>query len=192
MLMPCFLSLFFTAFLHPLLLPFLFSFPSLFLLLSSPFLHLLGEHLRICAQGYTCCTSDVEDNLAMLSRREMEGLLREAGRSLQTSLNGHYKAFDSEFAYCQWVYEWAIQEKKNTNRCVNMCVHCSSLTVISSDPVLSVCVLVLIGHCFASCGFTKVHAHRLTISKGDKLKAFYHTVCRLMQSIDLLSCFNRQ
>ncbi|TKS79901.1 Glypican-1 Secreted glypican-1 [Collichthys lucidus] len=52
------------------------------------------EHLRICAQGYTCCTSDVEDNLAMLSRREMEGLLREAGRSLQTSLTGHYKAFD--------------------------------------------------------------------------------------------------
>ncbi|XP_035525872.1 glypican-1b [Morone saxatilis] len=56
-----------------------------------------GEHLRICPQGYTCCTSDMEDKLAILSRREMEGLLKEAGRSLQTSLTGQYKAFDGYF-----------------------------------------------------------------------------------------------
>ncbi|CAJ1072162.1 glypican-1b [Xyrichtys novacula] len=56
-----------------------------------------GEHLRICPQGYTCCTSDMEDNLTTLSRREMEGLLKEAGRSLQTSLTGQYKIFDGYF-----------------------------------------------------------------------------------------------
>ncbi|XP_068425286.1 glypican-1b [Clinocottus analis] len=56
-----------------------------------------GEHLRVCPQGYTCCTSDMEDNLAALSRREMEGLLKEAGRSLQSSLTGQYKAFDGYF-----------------------------------------------------------------------------------------------
>ncbi|KAL6104506.1 gpc1 [Pungitius sinensis] len=56
-----------------------------------------GEHLRICSQGYTCCTSDMEDNLATQSRREMEGLLKEAGRTLQTSLMGQYKAFDGYF-----------------------------------------------------------------------------------------------
>ncbi|KAK7945675.1 hypothetical protein WMY93_001403 [Mugilogobius chulae] len=56
-----------------------------------------GEHLRICPQGYTCCTSDMEDNLATLSRREMEGLLKEAGRGLHTSLAGQYKAFDGYF-----------------------------------------------------------------------------------------------
>lgn len=56
-----------------------------------------GEHLRICPQGYTCCTSDMEDNLAALSRREMEGLLKEAGRALQTSLIGQHKAFDGYF-----------------------------------------------------------------------------------------------
>uniref|UniRef100_A0A3Q3JZM6 Glypican-1 n=1 Tax=Monopterus albus TaxID=43700 RepID=A0A3Q3JZM6_MONAL len=49
-----------------------------------------GEHLRICPQGYTCCTSDMEDNLATLSRREMEVFLKETGRSLQISLSGHY------------------------------------------------------------------------------------------------------
>ncbi|XP_068504758.1 glypican-1-like [Syngnathus scovelli] len=56
-----------------------------------------GEHLRICPQGYTCCTSDMEDSLAVLSRGEMEGLLKDAGRSLQVSLGGQYKAFDGEF-----------------------------------------------------------------------------------------------
>ncbi|CAL1579732.1 unnamed protein product [Knipowitschia caucasica] len=56
-----------------------------------------GEHLRICPQGYTCCTSDMEENLATLSRREMEGLLKEAGRALHTSLAGQYKAFDGYF-----------------------------------------------------------------------------------------------
>ncbi|XP_042353118.1 glypican-1b [Plectropomus leopardus] len=56
-----------------------------------------GEHLRICPQGYTCCTSDMEDKLAILSRREMEGQLRENGRSLQATLTGQYKAFDGYF-----------------------------------------------------------------------------------------------
>uniref|UniRef100_A0A8D2ZEZ1 Glypican-1 n=1 Tax=Scophthalmus maximus TaxID=52904 RepID=A0A8D2ZEZ1_SCOMX len=59
-----------------------------------PQFEISGEHLRICPQGYTCCTSDMEDSLAVLSRREMEGLLKEAGRSLHTSLTGQYKAFD--------------------------------------------------------------------------------------------------
>lgn len=65
----------------------------------------IGEHLRICPQGYTCCTSDMEDNLATLSRREMEGLLKDAGRSLQTSLTGQFKAFNGEFVYLQPVYK---------------------------------------------------------------------------------------
>ncbi|XP_055723061.1 glypican-1-like [Salvelinus fontinalis] len=53
-----------------------------------------GEHLRICPQGYTCCTSVMEDSLSNLSRTEMQGLIRDAGRALQASLNGQYKAFD--------------------------------------------------------------------------------------------------
>ncbi|XP_056911984.1 glypican-1b [Takifugu flavidus] len=56
-----------------------------------------GEHLRVCPQGYTCCTSDMEDNLATLSRREMEGLLKNDGRSLQNALVGQHKTFDGYF-----------------------------------------------------------------------------------------------
>ncbi|XP_020778055.1 glypican-1b [Boleophthalmus pectinirostris] len=68
-----------------------------FTLEGVPQTEISGEHLRICPQGYTCCTSDMEDNLATLSRREMEGLLKEAGRALHTSLAGQYKAFDGYF-----------------------------------------------------------------------------------------------
>ncbi|XP_037537598.1 glypican-1b [Nematolebias whitei] len=53
-----------------------------------------GEHLHICPQGYTCCTSVMEDNLALLSSREMEAVLKNTSRSLQVSLAGQRKAFD--------------------------------------------------------------------------------------------------
>ncbi|KAJ8011819.1 hypothetical protein DPEC_G00062220 [Dallia pectoralis] len=56
-----------------------------------------GEHLRICPPGYTCCTNVMEDSLSNLSRTEIEGLIRDAGRALQASLNGQYKAFDGFF-----------------------------------------------------------------------------------------------
>ncbi|XP_034038262.1 glypican-1b [Thalassophryne amazonica] len=69
-----------------------------------------GEHLRICPQGYTCCTSDMEDNLARQSRREVEGVLKEAGRTLQASLNGQYKAFDGYFLELLNKSEMNLQE----------------------------------------------------------------------------------
>ncbi|KAM4728716.1 glypican-1-like [Anableps anableps] len=59
-----------------------------------PQFEMSGEHLHICPRGYTCCTSEMEDNLATLSRREMEGLLREAKRPLQSSLAYSYNTFN--------------------------------------------------------------------------------------------------
>ncbi|XP_041912698.1 glypican-1 [Alosa sapidissima] len=56
-----------------------------------------GEHLRVCPQGYTCCTSAMEETLVALSRRELEGLVREAGRSIQATLNAQYRSFDTYF-----------------------------------------------------------------------------------------------
>lgn len=69
-----------------------------------------GEHLRICPQGYTCCTSSMEDKLAMLSRKGMEGLLKDAGRALQASLTSQYKAFDGYFLELLNRSEVALQE----------------------------------------------------------------------------------
>lgn len=55
-----------------------------------------GEHLRMCPQGPTCCTSAMEENLAGLTARETEGLIREAGRSLQAAFNALHRSFDSK------------------------------------------------------------------------------------------------
>lgn len=52
----------------------------------------------MCPQGPTCCTSTMEENLAGVSVRETEGLIREAGRSLQASYNALHRSFDSESA----------------------------------------------------------------------------------------------
>ncbi|KAI4874807.1 hypothetical protein NFI96_014716, partial [Prochilodus magdalenae] len=52
------------------------------------------EHLRVCPQGYTCCTSQMEENLSGLSRREFESQVKDSGRTLQASLNSQYKSFD--------------------------------------------------------------------------------------------------
>ncbi|XP_063074602.1 glypican-1b [Engraulis encrasicolus] len=54
-----------------------------------------GEHLRVCPQGYTCCTSEMEEKLTNLSRVDFERLVKEEGRSLQITLNTQYKSFDS-------------------------------------------------------------------------------------------------
>ncbi|XP_015228727.1 PREDICTED: glypican-1-like [Cyprinodon variegatus] len=59
-----------------------------------PQFEISGEHLRICPQGYTCCTSEMEGELATLTRRETEGLLREFKRPLQSSLLHSYRTFD--------------------------------------------------------------------------------------------------
>lgn len=80
-----------------------------------PIAEISGEHLRICPQGYTCCTSDMEDNLATLSRREMEGLLKDAGRSLQTSLTGQFKAFNGYFLELLNRSASTLQETFTTN-----------------------------------------------------------------------------
>nr|XP_060623924.1 glypican-1 [Anolis sagrei ordinatus] len=56
-----------------------------------------GEHLRICPQGYTCCTSEMEENFANKSKSEFEGMLKEAMRSVQVILTAQYKNFDGYF-----------------------------------------------------------------------------------------------
>ncbi|XP_004079277.1 glypican-1 [Oryzias latipes] len=64
---------------------------------NAPLSEISGEHLRICPQGYTCCTVEMEGSLASMSCKEMEGLLKDAGRAVQTSLTGQHKAFDGFF-----------------------------------------------------------------------------------------------
>ncbi|KAM4695195.1 glypican-1 [Discoglossus pictus] len=56
-----------------------------------------GEHLRICPQGYTCCTSEMEENFANTSRLEFEAMLKESSLTVQGVLITKHRNFDSYF-----------------------------------------------------------------------------------------------
>lgn len=58
--------------------------------------HPTGEHLRICPQGYTCCTSEMEENLANHSRMELETALHDSSRALQATLATQLHGIDGE------------------------------------------------------------------------------------------------
>ncbi|ELW63518.1 Glypican-1 [Tupaia chinensis] len=69
-----------------------------------------GEHLRICPQGYTCCTSAMEENLANRSRAELESALRDHSRALQAVLAAQLRSFDDYFQQLLNGSERALQD----------------------------------------------------------------------------------
>lgn len=81
-----------------------------FTLAGVPQTEISGEHLRMCPQGPTCCTSTMEENLAGLSAQETEGLIREAGRSLQAAFNALHRSFDTYFTELHASSERSLQE----------------------------------------------------------------------------------
>ncbi|XP_059399797.1 glypican-1-like [Carassius carassius] len=56
-----------------------------------------GAYLRICPNVNTCCTIKMEERLSDLSHQEIKGLVREAGLSIQASLNAQYRTFNTYF-----------------------------------------------------------------------------------------------
>ncbi|XP_069746390.1 glypican-6-like isoform X2 [Narcine bancroftii] len=56
-----------------------------------------GEHLRICTQGYTCCTSEMEDKLSQQSKLEFENMVDETSHFLCTTFVSRHKKFDEFF-----------------------------------------------------------------------------------------------
>ncbi|XP_074525197.1 glypican-1-like [Halichoeres trimaculatus] len=81
-----------------------------FTLAGVPLTEISGEQLRMCPQGPTCCTAPMEESLAALSGRETEGLIREAGRSLQAAFNALHRSFDTYFTELHSRSERSLQE----------------------------------------------------------------------------------
>lgn len=55
-----------------------------------------GEHLRVCPQGYTCCTSEMEDKLSQQSKQEFENLVEESSHNMRTTFVSRHKKFDGK------------------------------------------------------------------------------------------------
>uniref|UniRef100_A0A8C6NPG7 Glypican 6 n=1 Tax=Nothobranchius furzeri TaxID=105023 RepID=A0A8C6NPG7_NOTFU len=69
-----------------------------FSLLNVPHQEISGEHLRVCPQGYTCCTSEMEDKLNQQSKVEFEDLVKEKSHIMRTTFITGHKKFDA--IYC--------------------------------------------------------------------------------------------
>lgn len=56
----------------------------------------LGEHLRICPQEYTCCSSEIEERLTWDTEATFRGLVEESGSFLVHTLASRHRTFDGE------------------------------------------------------------------------------------------------
>lgn len=56
----------------------------------------LGEHLRICERGLTCCTEEMEHKLSTHSRVEFDKLLHNAISELKDIFETHTHKFDGK------------------------------------------------------------------------------------------------
>lgn len=68
-----------------------------FSLVNVPHQEISGEHLRVCPQGYTCCTSDMEDTLNLQSKVEFESLVEQTSHNMRATFVSRHKKFDEFF-----------------------------------------------------------------------------------------------
>ncbi|VFV22899.1 glypican 2 [Lynx pardinus] len=57
----------------------------------------MGEHLRICPQEYTCCSSEIEQRLTWETEATFRGLVEESGSFLVHTLAARHRKFDEVF-----------------------------------------------------------------------------------------------
>ncbi|XP_026302389.1 glypican-6 [Piliocolobus tephrosceles] len=75
-----------------------------FSLADIPYQEIAGEHLRICPQEYTCCTTEMEDKLSQQSKLEFENLVEETSHFVRTTFVSRHKKFDG----VKYLFPWNI------------------------------------------------------------------------------------
>ncbi|XP_076012055.1 glypican-6-like [Genypterus blacodes] len=68
-----------------------------FSLINAPHQEISGEHLRVCPQGYTCCTSEMEDKLNQQSKLDFETMVEQNSVNMRTTFVTRHKKFDEFF-----------------------------------------------------------------------------------------------
>ncbi|XP_065425308.1 glypican-2 [Chrysemys picta bellii] len=56
-----------------------------------------GEHLRICPQDYTCCSSEMEEQLSLQSDRDFRALVEDGASFLSSTLAWRHRRFEEFF-----------------------------------------------------------------------------------------------
>ncbi|XP_039861567.1 glypican-6b isoform X2 [Simochromis diagramma] len=68
-----------------------------------------GTHLRVCLQGNTCCTEEMEDRFGQQSKQDFENLVDEMSHILRSTFVSRHKRFD----------EFFLELLENTERSLN-------------------------------------------------------------------------
>lgn len=55
-----------------------------------------GEHLRVCPQGNTCCTQEMEDKFGQQSKQDFENLVDEVSHELRSTFVSRHQRFDGK------------------------------------------------------------------------------------------------
>ncbi|XP_071389586.1 glypican-6-like, partial [Centroberyx affinis] len=74
-----------------------------------PLQEIPGEHLRVCPQGNTCCTQEMEDKFGQQSKQDFENLVDETSHELRSTFVSRHKKFD----------EFFLELLENTERSLN-------------------------------------------------------------------------
>ncbi|GLD70441.1 glypican-2 [Lates japonicus] len=63
----------------------------------APLTQISGEHLRLCPQDYTCCSSQMEETLALQSERDFLRAVEDNSQFLLTTFTQRHRRFDEFF-----------------------------------------------------------------------------------------------
>ncbi|PKU35977.1 hypothetical protein llap_13718 [Limosa lapponica baueri] len=55
------------------------------------------DHLKVCSQGYTCCSQEMEEKYSQQSKHDFRNAVVELSNHLQTMFSSRYKKFDEFF-----------------------------------------------------------------------------------------------
>ncbi|XP_014713939.1 glypican-4 isoform X1 [Equus asinus] len=64
---------------------------------DAPTQEINGDHLKICAQGYTCCSQEMEERYSLQSKDDFISVVSEQCNNLQAIFASRYKKFDEFF-----------------------------------------------------------------------------------------------
>ncbi|XP_006739133.1 glypican-4 [Leptonychotes weddellii] len=56
-----------------------------------------GDHLKICPQGYTCCSQEMEEKYSLQSKDDFKSVVSEQCNHLQAIFASRYKKFDANY-----------------------------------------------------------------------------------------------
>lgn len=83
-----------------------------------------GDHLKVCSQGYTCCSQEMEEKYSQQSKHDFRNAVVELSNHLQTMFSSRYKKFDGKCGDLE-LDLLGIKHKKSPS-CFSLC-SCSAL-----------------------------------------------------------------